>query len=765
MIIRSLLTTIFAAILTSGLVTAANAQVGGNATWRVQKYDIVATLPQDAKMRTVGVKAVLSLKNVSGAPASSLTLRISTLAEVTVVRINDSAADFGKSEEKINPATSLQRIAVRFGAIAPNAPLTATVEYKLNLKENTPLGSVTPNGAQFLPLSFWYPTPNSWFFTRGADTAPFSITTSKFSGLMTLSSGSASVVPGGSESPQSSNQKFEQKINGQPFFIAGNWEETSAGVASVYVPKGVGPEGQKRAAELGSLLAEARTFISGVLGPAPDVPFRIVASRRGAGFSGAATVIVDESVFRRSKIDSLTAMNIAEGVAKVWLGGSVAISGDGGGMVSEGLSRYIATQFLESKYGKDVADVERLRQRTAYAGVSKRDAPLNIVSPLDDFYFPEVANKGAMVWRILAKRVGGTEFADKLKSSIADGNLTLAELRSAFSANKDLLDYLIDQVTDMNLLVGLPQNVGAETRSVLRNTGATDVTVDVAATTDKGERIVAPTTIKAGSFGEVAFRTPNKVVRVEVDADKLYPQVEYSDDVAPRESTDSDPLLATKRYFDKQDFANAEKTARDLLRDLPRFDDLRILLGRSLLAQNRTTDAEKEFRAVLDEKLPTSRSLAWANVGLAEIASKANQKDAAEKFINAAIMADAEYGAGLAARNLRNKLGISSGNDATVKTFFADFDKAAVANRKADIDNLVMPGEVGKFASGVAGSASQWQTQIVQIDRLDATTVLVEANMSIKLLNHEVETGPAVYRLSKVGAGWRLSAVDMFEVR
>ena len=754
MIIRYLLTTIFAVILVVGLGTAVSAQVGANATWRVQKYDIVATLPQDAKMRTVGIKAVLTLKNVSGSPASSLTLRISTLAEVTAVRINDSVADFGKSEEKINTATSLQRIAVRFGSVAPNATLTATVEYKLNLKENTALGAVTPNGAQFLPLSFWYPTPNSWFFNRGADAAPFSVS---------VAGTSNEYVTSGER--RSKDMAFDQKLNGQPFFVAGSWDEANVGGVSVFVPKGVGAEGQKRAAELAALMSEARTFMAGPLGSATAVPFRIVASRRGAGFSGAGTVIVDESVFRRSKIDSLTAMNIAEAVAKVWLGGAVSISGDGNGVISEGLSRYLATQFLESKYGKDVADIERLRQRTAYAAISKRDAPMSKVSPLDDFYFPEVANKGAMMWRILAKRVGAAEFGNIIRSNIADGNLTLGKLRSAFSPNQDLLDYLIDQVTDMNLLVGLPQANGGETKCNLKNTGATDVTVDVIATTDKGERIVASSTIKATSFGEVAFRTPNKIVRVEVDADKLYPQVEYSDDVAPRESTDSDPLLATKRYFDKQDFANAEKTARDLLRDLPRFDDLRILLGRSLVAQNKNAEAEKEFRAVLDEKLPTSRSLAWANVGLAEIASKSNQKDAAIKYIDAAIMADGEYGASLAARNLRNKLGVASPSDPTIKTFFADFDKAATANRKVDIDTMVMPGEVAKFASGVAGSTSQWQTQVVQIDRLDANTVLVEANMTIKLLNREVETGTAVYRLVKIGGGWRLSAVDMFEVR
>ena len=460
-------------------------------------------------------------------------------------------------------------------------------------------------------------------------------------------------------------------------------------------------------------MSEAKTFVAGVLGNAPVAPLRIVATRRGAGFSSGGTVLVDEAVFRRSKIDSLTAMNIAEAVAKVWLGGSTLVNGEGYGVISEGLARYIATQFIESKYGKDVAEIERLRQRNSYAAVSKRDAPMSVVSPLDDFYYPEVANKGAMAWRILAKRIGAAEFANIIRSSSQDGELNLAELRAAFSAQKDVVDYLFDQVTDMNLLAGRRQKLGTETRVSVRNTGSIDATVDVVATTASGEKIVAPTSIRATSFGEVAFKTPQKIVRVEIDADKMYPQIDYSDDIAPQDSNESDPLLAVKRLFDKQDFAGAEATARSTLRDRPRFDDVRIFLARALLAQNKTAEAEREFIAVLAEQLPTARSIAWANVGLAEIASRSGQTSSALKFAEAVIVNDADYGASLAARNLRNKLGgASSWPTQSVKTFFADFDKAATANRKADVDALVMPGEVTKFAGGVAGSTEQWQTQI-----------------------------------------------------
>lgn len=750
--LQKTLLTFILGLFVAGMLFA-QADTRASATWQVQKYDITATLPQDEKDRNLAVKAVLTLVNVSGGPAPTLTLRISPNAAVSAISINGSTADFSKSEEKINASSSLQRLVMRFPSAAAGAVVIAIVDYKLANKENSALNVLSPTGAQFLPLSFWYPTPNSWYFARGADSAPFRVHVNSVNGNSVVSSG---VETAGT---------FEQKLRGQPFFVASNWDSVNSSGVSVHFPRGVGAEGQKRAAELAALMSEARAFAAGLLGTSPDVPLRIISSKRAAGFSSGGAVVVDDAVFRRSKIDSQTAMAVSEAAVKLWLGNAVLITGDGHGVISEGLSRFIATQFIESKFGKDIADAERDRQRTTYASVAKRDSPLNLVSPLDDFYYPEVANKGAMVWRILARRVGQNDFYNILRANMQDGSLTLPELRAAFSQQKEILDYLFDQVTDMNLLVGLPQVSGTDTRVALRNTGGIDATVNVSAFAANGESMAASATIRATSLGEIIFKTTNKIVRVEVDTEKLYPQIEYSDDVAPNEVTDSDLLLAVKRSFDKQDFANAEKTARIVLRNLPRFDDVRILLGRSLLALGRNLEAEKEFRAVLDEKLPTSRSLAWANVGLAEVAAKAGQNDQAQKFAEAAIFAEGESGASFAARTLRNKVGAAANIDPTIKAFFADFDRVAVSNRKADVDALVLPGEVTKFASGVSGSTEQWQTQVRQIDRIDSLTVLVEVNLNIKLLNREPESGTAVFRLSKAGNGWKLSGVDMFEVR
>lgn len=744
----------FALLLFTPVFTVAAQDVPRiSSTWQVQKYDFSAAMPTSEADRNLAVKAKIELKNVSAQPASTLTLRIGSSADVTAITINGATTDFTKGEEKINSATSLQRLVLRVPAVPPNGIVSATVEYKFAVKDNSGLNALSPAGSQFLPTSFWYPTPNSWYFARGADFAPI---------RLQIQAGGQTVISSGNELAGA----FDQKLYAQPFFIAGEWEKTvGSNEVVIYISKGSGTEERNRAADLAMIASEARNFAGGLLGPAPDAPIRIVTVKRGGGFSGGGTVFVDDAVLRRSKIDSQTAMNIADSMAKLWLGNAVAVNGEGFGVIREGLAKYIATQFIESKYGKDAADIERLRQRTAYAAVAGRDSPLNIASPLDEYYYPEVANKGAMIWRLMAKKVGQDALFAAIRAAMQDGNFTIAEFRAANSIHKDFLDHMLDQITDMNLQVGLPRIVGGEAKVALRNSGAVDATVNVSAALANGERISAPATIRAKSYGEVIFKTANKINRIEVDPEKYYPQTEYSDDVAPREVTDNDLLLAVKRSFDKQEFAAAEATARTVLREAPRFDDVRVLLARSLLAQGKNADAEREFRAVLDEKLPTSRSLAWANVGLGEIASKGGQAVQAVKFAEDAIKADAEYGASLAARTIRNRSNAASGADDTVKAFFAQFDKVAISNRKTELDSMSVAGDVSKFIAGISGQAVEWRTQVLHVDKIDLNSVLVETTLAIKLLNREFETGPAVFRLVKVGSVWRLSSVDIFEVR
>ena len=180
------------------------------------------------------------------------------------------------------------------------------------------------------------------------------------------------------------------------------------------------------------------------------------------------------------------------------------------------------------------------------------------------------------------------------------GEMDLSEMRSAFSSQKEFLDYAIDEVTEMNLMVGLPQVNGTTSKVALRNTGKVDVTVDITAITANGEKLRKQLNIPAKSFGEASFTNANKIVRTEIDSEKLYPQTNYADDYAPRNLNDTDEIITVKRAFDKQEYTTAENDARSILQNTPRFDDARTWLARALLAQRKTADAEKEFRMVLE---------------------------------------------------------------------------------------------------------------------------------------------------------------------
>jgi tetratricopeptide (TPR) repeat protein len=272
-------------------------------------------------------------------------------------------------------------------------------------------------------------------------------------------------------------------------------------------------------------------------------------------------------------------------------------------------------------------------------------------------------------------------------------------------------------------------------------------------------------TIPAKSFGEAVFRTASKVVRAEVDPEKFYPQVDFSDDVAPRDFNESDAILVIKRAFDKKDYATAEKSARAAVQATPNFDEARMWLGRALLAQGKTQEAEKEFRAVLDAKLPAAQSIAWATVGLGEIALRANQPTQAANFFNDAIRAEGEAGAVFNARVGRNNSKVAPAIDESVRAFFHQVDKAATSGRKAELDALILPGEMIRFSTGIGGQAQQWQTTLLQVDRLDESNVLAEVALNIRMLNKEPESGTAIFQLSRVGGAWKLSGVEMFEGR
>ncbi len=750
------------------LLSTATAQEEARAAWQVTNFDIKANVQQGD--RTLAAIAVLSLRNVGKGAGSSVSFRISSKASVKAVTVSGATGSFRALPESRG---NLQRVTATLPSpIAPNATVDLSISYSLPVESNTGLAAISPGASQFLPLSFWYPAPSTPFTVRGADTAPFRLT---LNGPNVISSGVE-------KSANNSTSVYEQSLNAQPFFVQQDWERIEgAGEArgiTALLPKGFSAEERRQAEAIIALAGSARSFYGSSLGPAAEVPIRLVAVRRGSGFSDAGTILLETGAFRRAKIDSATALLVAEAVSRIWIGGQTAVRGEGSGVLRDGLPRFLATLFIEKQFGSEAAASELLRQRLAYSAVAKRDAPLSRSTALDDAYFNSVPNKGAMVWRLADRRLGHDVFMSTLRELLQTGKsdlngISLASFRAALVQKggdnfKALLDQQVDQVTDMDLMIGLPQQRGSEYVSALRNLGSTDAVVAVRAVTDRGEQVSVETTVPARNLGEAVFKSTAKLVRAEIDPEKLYPQLDYANDTAPRTRDAGEGISEASRQFGAQDYVKAEAIAREILATTPRLQEARIILARAVLAQNKTDEAEKLFRAALDEPLPTSGTLGWANIGLGEISLKRGQTVEATKRFNDAVRAEADYASSLTARAARIRAESSAGGspvDESARAFIKQFDQSITSGKKADLESRVESGELVRFIGGIVGTQPEiWQTRVLRTEPLDANLMAADVSITAKELGQE-RSGTAVLILSRASGGWKLGGIELFEVR
>ena len=736
--------------------------------WQVRSFDINANL-QEAE-RSLNATATLNATNVGTTAGTTLTFRLNSKASVKTASVAGASAIFRSFPEK----GELQRVTITLPtSVAPNAAVSITVNYVLPVESNTGLAAISPLSSQFLPLSFWYPTPNTPYTVVGADAAPFHLSVNASN---VVSSGVEKAGPAGSIT-------FEQTLSGQPFFVQGEWDKIEGtgdakGIV-VLLSKGVSADERKQAEALIGVTSAARTYYAAALGPAPEAVIRLVSVRSGAGFSDTGTVLIEPETLHRPKLDAATVLTVAEAIARLWIGGQTPIRGAGNGVVRDGLVRFLATLFLEKQFGRDAAQSELLRERLAYTAVAKRDGPLSKATQLDTTYFGSVPNRGAMVWRLVDRRLGHENFMTTLRGLLQtaknDPNgVNLAALRSALvdrggEGLKVLVDQQLDQVIDTDLLIGVPQQRNDGWVSALRNLGSLDVSVQVVATTDRGEQVVAEATVPARNFGEVVFKTTARIVRVELDPDKLYPQLDYSNDAAPRTRDLPEALADASRQLGAQDYVKAETTAREIFGAAPRLQEAQILLARALLGQNKIDEAEKLFRTALDQVLPSAATMAWANIGLGEISLKRGQAAEAAKRFNDAVHASRDYASSLVSHAERIRAEAAANNvppiDESARAFIGQLDQAIVSGKKTELDSRIVSGELVKFVRGIVGTQPEiWETHVLRTEQLDAGLMSVDVSIRAKQLGKE-GSGTALLLLLRTPGGWKLLGIDLFEVR
>jgi tetratricopeptide (TPR) repeat protein len=289
--------------------------------------------------------------------------------------------------------------------------------------------------------------------------------------------------------------------------------------------------------------------------------------------------------------------------------------------------------------------------------------------------------------------------------------------------------------------------------------------VNVAATISGGQRFTTRVTIPAHDFGQATFNYASTIISVEVDPEKFYPQLDYANDVAPKVPEIAESLAEANRLYGAQEYAKAEVLARQMLSASPRLQEARIILGRTLLAENKNEEAEREFKQLFAEKLPLPTSLAWASYGLGEIAMRRNQAADASRLLTDAVRADAEYASTLAARAERIRGETAPAADQAVVQFVNQLDAAMRSGKQAEIGPLIMPGELGRFVKGVVGTQPEaWQTRVLRTEQLGGDRIAADVTLNTKQLGVE-HAGTAVFIFARVGGSLKLDAIEFFEVR
>jgi len=759
--------------------------------FEIKKYELNASVNTEA--RTVEVRARLRIVNfstkdlldkllLSAEDKPRFSLFLNNKVKVTAMMINGAAAAFKAVEE---PRTNLLLVSTDItSAIASVPEFDVELSYSIPAAERSASLHVSTGETFLLPASFWVPVKHTPFADHGADTAPFSLAVTAPQGLKVISSGI-----------RKSETSFEESLADQPFFLVGDYEVTPRGGApevEVYAPRGLNDTGKQQVNRLADEAARIVAFYAKYFGVPPSIPFRVVSTQaRDLAFSTVGAVTVDDSLFRRDVLDLGTIELMAGAAAKAWIDGRVLLRGRGTGMLRDGLPVYLAAQYLGERFGEAQREAAFERYRRAYAPLARgSDAPLLMQSPLDRNYTTSLYNKGALIWRLIEKRIGRQAF-DTLIRQLLDRQrvdvLTLAEWRSPLCGASrcvdvkgtlmtgadrkmmtDLFAQWVEAVVLPDFAIGQPQATANGIESTVANFGSGDFNVEVVATTDKGEQLRQTVLAKGGEFGAATFPAGTHITKIEADPEKIYIQKDYVNDAFPRRPSPADLYGQASLAFGKGDFTAAEAKAREALTAEPNAPTLQALLGRALLSQNKREEAARIFTAALKSEPLPIQALGFAHLGLGEIAFQQNAFAEAATHFRYAAAAELDPATTLASRDgaLRAERGANAVKlSDEARGLLQQLDAAILQGSASGINPLIEQGNLQKFAKSLVGNKpTVWTTEALRTEDWDADRVAVDVSLKIKILNKDY-SGRALYVINRAGGKLRLSEVPIFDVK
>jgi hypothetical protein len=798
--------------------------------FEIKKYEINArVIPEEQK---VDLQAKMRLVNLSDPDLGErillspdnkprLTFFLTPKAKVEAMKINGVAAQPKTAEDTRN---NLMRVYVEMtSAIIGQPELDVDLSYSIPSTDRSPTLHVSSEETFLLPASFWAPVTHTPYADHGADTAPFSLTVAAPAGLKVISSGVR-------KSENSFEQSLAAQpffIIGDYEIVSRGGADHPV---EVYYPRGSGEIGKQQAERIAAEAERAVAFCAKYFNVGAVEPFRIISTQarqlntatsdsfsasRETSASMVGAVTIDENVFRRDVVDLGMIELISGAAARAWVDGQVLLRGRGAGLLRDALPIYLVAQYLGARFGPSQQDAAFDRFRRAYSTIARNDIPILTQSPLDRNYATSVYNKGALIWRMIEKTFGVKTLETALRSSLSRGkvdSLSLAgwwapqqmqqkkatlqphplcrlsrcanfkeNLVSAGADSKLVNELFINWIETVSLpdfAVGKPQNTANGVEAAVTNFGSFDdtlskstggeFTVAVVAVNDKGEKLPTTVTVKASEFGVVNFPAGVTIKSIEIDPEKIYLQSDYSNDAVPHLPSQSEAFGQANLAFSKNDFAKAEEKAREGLSATSTAPTLQALLGRALLAQKKTDEAEKIFNEALKAEPLPIQAYGLAHLGLAEIAILQGKFDIAAKHFRFAAAADLDAATTIAARDGALKAERGSGAvkiPEDVRAFLQKFDAAVLQGGSAAVNQFVELGNLRKFAQNlVVRKPSIWVTEALRAEEWDASRVAVDVTLKIKIEGKDY-AGRAVYVISRTDGKLLLSEVPTFDVK
>ncbi len=779
------------------------------------------------------VTATLELTNIARqAEARTLTLRLTKAAKVTAFTVNERAFSTDEKKQPGSDAAIATYVAELSPPLAPGGKVTARLVYTLTYRESTSYAAITPGDTLLMPESGWTPFIHLPQSSHGPDTAPYVLTITRPPDGEVWSSGTRQETDG--------NIVFTSDLAGEPWLVvqpfgppvsrrasAANSETPTIHVRSA---PGLPAESQRQAQRLAEEVERILAFYQKLWGAAPVREFqvlttsrRIVADRRSPELRGRdfdtdrairyaapGAVLIETAALRRPTLDAEMVEWLTASLAQTWLGGKIRLRGRGWGILADALPAYLTGSYIEQQYGPTAVRDLWLRRSFAYgrlAGirVSQQgfERGIDLIPVLQHPAFPDyyasMPNRGALVFRLLERLVGRDVLLTAIRDTVADpgnnpgGTATYEAFRNRLvgtppdERRANFFRQWFEELSEPDFVIGVPvrREDGPGWSCALRNLGTGDASLPVVAITDKGERLTTTVELPSKGYATAVFETPATITSVELDPEKLYPQVrfgydrnsrQFDNDARPErryafgllldaEATLTRRLKAGETEAQRQ--AEAEGLLREALAREPDFALARACLSRTLAAQGKPDAAAAEVAAIRRAALPSRYPLALALLTEADMALARQNYDQARAAYKAAF--EMESGPALDEQARRGLLaseaaaGQSAPPDEELRAFLATMDKAIRTGTSKALETCFIRPDTAKFVLGIVVSKPDaWTTQGLRMERLDARRVLLDVRVVVVSATKEEQTGTGLLFLRRVGQSWMVERLDQF---